>query len=72
MAAGHAGIPIRLDYEDKGANIHTDKINCAIKSLARTITRTRLKDRIRSDNLLHISSIHGLNEMAVSTTATMV
>ena len=38
MAAAPAVIPFRIDHNDKGANSLTDKINCAIKSVARTIT----------------------------------
>ena len=49
MAAAQAVIPFQIDQNNKSAITLTDKINCAIKSVARIITGTRLKDKIRSD-----------------------
>ena len=72
MAAAPAAIPVRLDHEDKGAIVLTDKINNALKSAARTITRTRLKDKVRSEIVLHKAGLRSLNEMVVYTSATMV
>ena len=47
MAAAPAAIPLRINHDDKGSITLTNKINLALKSAARTITRTRLSDRIR-------------------------
>ena len=72
MAAAPAAIPFRLDHEDKGAIVLTNKINNALKSAARTITRTSLKDKVRSDIVLHKAGLKSLNEMVTYTSATMV
>lgn len=72
MAAAPAAIPFRLDHEDKGAIVLTDQINNALKSAARTITRIRLKDKVRSDIVLQKAGLKCLNEMVAFTSATMV
>ena len=72
MAAAPAVIPFRINNDDKGAITLTDKINCALKSAARTITRTRLTDKIRSEVILEKAGLRSLNEMVASTSATMV
>ena len=72
MAAAPAVIPFRIDHNDKGANSLTDKINCAIKSVARTITRTRLTDKIRSDIILQKAGLRSLNEMVAYSSAVMI
>ena len=72
MAAAPAAIPFRINSEDKGANILTEKINCALKSAARSITHTRLKDKVRSDITLEKAGLRGLNEIVASTSALMV
>ena len=43
MASAPAAIPFRFNHEDKGAIVLTDKINNALKSAARFVTRTALK-----------------------------
>ena len=45
MAAAPAAIPFRMNHEDKGANTLTEKIDCALKSAAQTITRTYMLER---------------------------
>ena len=50
----------------------TDKINNALKSAARTITRTRLKDKVRSDIVLQKAGQKSLNEMVAYSSAIMV
>ena len=72
MAAAPAAIPFRINHEDKGANTITEKINCALKSAARTITRIRLKDKVRSEIILDKAGLRELNEMVASTSAIMV
>ena len=72
MAAASAAIPIRIDHDDKGAVVLTDKINCALKSAARTITRTKLKDKVRSEIVLQKAGLRSLNEMVAYTSAITV
>ena len=49
-----------------------DKIDLAIKSAARIITRTRLKDKVRSEIVLQRAGLRCLNEMVASASALMV
>ena len=72
MVAAPAVIPFRINCEDKGANVLTEKINCAIKSVARTITHVRLTDKIRSDIVLKKAGLKSLNEMVATAAATMI
>ena len=72
MAAAPAVIPFRIDHNDKGTNSLTEKINCAIKSVARTITRTRLTDKIRSDIILQKAGLRSLNAMVAYSSAVMI
>jgi len=72
MAAAPAAIPFRINHEDKGAIVLTDKINCALKSAARTITRTRLTDKVKSDIVLQKAGLKSLNEMVAYTSATTI
>ena len=72
MAAAPAAIPFRINHDDKGAIGLTDKINCALKSAARTITRIRLTDRVKSDIVLQKAGLKSLNEMITYTSATTI
>ena len=72
MAAAPAAIPFRINLEDKGANTVTEEINLALKSAARTITRTKLTDKIRSEVVLERAGLRNLNELVASASATMV
>ena len=72
MAAAPAAIPFRISHEDRGANIITEKINCALKSAARTITRIRLTDKVRSEIILEKAGLRELNEMVASSSAIML
>ena len=72
MAAAPAAIPFRINHDDRGAITITNEINCALKSVARTITRTRLTDKVRSDIILQKAGLQGLNEMVASTSAQMI
>ena len=64
-----AAIPFRFNHEDKGAIVLTDKINNALKSAARSITRTRLKDKVRSSIVFQKAGLRCLNEMVAYTSA---
>ena len=72
LAASPATIPIRLDPEDRGSNTVTEEINKAIKATARTITRTRLSDKMHSEVILTKARIRCLNEAAASAMAVLV
>ena len=72
MAAAPAAIPCRISSSDKGAITVMEKIDLAIKSAARVITRTRLKDRLRSETVLQRAGLTCLNEMVASASALMV
>jgi hypothetical protein len=53
LAACPVTIPIRLNSDDKSCLVVTEEINKAIKVTAPTITKTKLLDRIRSEDVLH-------------------
>ena len=72
LAASPATIPIRLDPEDRGSNTVTEEINKAIKATARTITRTRLSDKICSEVILSRARICCLNEAAATAMAVLI
>ena len=72
MASAPAAIPFRICVSDRGANTITEKIDCALKSAARVIARTRLKDKVPSDLVLQRAGLRGLNEMVASTSAMLV
>ena len=72
MSAATAAIPFRITHEDKGTNVLTERINCSIKSAARTITKVRLTDKVRSDIVLKKAGLKSLNEMVASAAATMI
>ena len=71
-AAAQAAIPFKIAVDDRAANLATDKINRAIKSAARTITKTSLKDMVSSEQVLQKAGLRNLNEIVASTSVVMV
>ena len=72
LAAAPAAIPFKLAYDDRAANLATENINRSIKSVARTITKTALNDKVSSKSVLEKAGLRPLNEMVASQTALMV
>ena len=74
MAFSPVNIPTRLNMDDHYQNYTgvTEDINKAIKATARTITKSKLSDKIRSEVLLQKSGLKCLNEAVASTTAVTV
>ena len=72
LAAAPAAIPFKLAYDDRAANLATENINRSIKSVARTITKTALSDKVSSKSILEKAGLRTLNEMVASQTAVMV
>ena len=72
MAAAPAAIPFKMAFDDRAANLATEKINRAIKSVARTITKTSLKDMVSTKCILEKAGLRNLNEMVASQTAVTV
>ena len=73
LAAAPAAIPIRIDPNDKPylAGI-LDEIDKAIRATARTITRTKLTDKVRSEVTLFKAGLKSLTEAVSVTMATLV
>ena len=65
-------IPVRLNNEDRSFINATEEINKAIKKTARTITKTKLADKIHSETILHKAHLKCLNEAVASITAVTV
>ena len=57
---------------DRAANLATENINRSIKSVARTITKTSLSDKVSSKSVLEKAGLRPLNEMVACQTALMV
>ena len=74
MAFSPVNIPTRLNMDDHYQNYTgvTEDINKSIKATARTITKSKLSDKIRSEVLLQKSGLKCLNEAVASTTAVTV
>ena len=72
MSACSVTIPVRLNNDDHTFISITEDINKAIKSAARTITRTKLSDRINSEKVLHKAKLKCLNEAVASVTSVSV
>ena len=70
LTAAPAAIPIRLNSNEKPylSGILND-IEKFIKATARVITRTSLKDRIRSEIVLQKAGLRGLNEAVIESMA---
>ena len=73
LAAAPAAIPIRIDPNDKPylAGI-LDEIDKAIRATARTISRTKLTDKVRSEVTLLKAELKSLTEAVSVTMATLV
>ena len=71
-AAAPAAIPIRIDSEDKGSITLTEEINKSIKAAARTITRTKLSDKVHSEVVLSKAGLRCLNEVTAYTSAILL
>ena len=67
-----AAIPFKLAHDDRAANLATEKINRSIKSVAWTITKISLSDKVSSKSVLEKAGLRTLNEMVASQTALMV
>jgi hypothetical protein len=72
LAAAPAAIPFKIAQDDCAANLATENINRSIKSVARTITKTSLSDKVSSKSVLEKAGLRTLNEMVASQTAFMV
>ena len=70
-AAAPAAIPFKIAHDDQAANLATEKINRAINSVARTITKTRLKDMVSSATVREKCGLRSLNEMVASSAVLM-
>ena len=71
-AAAPAAIPFKIEYDDRASNLAREKINRAIKSAARTITKTSLKDMVSSEKVLQQAGLRSVNEIVASTSVVMV
>ena len=73
LAAAPAAIPIRIDTKDRPylAGV-LEEIDKAIKYSARTITRTKLTDKVRSEITLWKAGLKSLTEAVSITMATLV
>ena len=73
LAAATAAIPIRLNPNDKPymAGILED-IDKSIRAAARTITHTKLNDKVRSEITLQKAGLRSLTEAVSTTMATTV
>ena len=61
---------MKLHDDDKCFITITEEINKSIKATARTITKTKLSDKIRSENILDKANLKCLNESVASIMAT--
>ena len=72
LSASPVTIPVRLNSDDRSCIVVTEEINRSIKSTARTITRTKLSDKVRSEDVLKKANLKCLNECVASITAVTV
>ena len=61
-----------LHDDDRSCIVVTEQINKSIKATARTITKTKLSDKKRSEDILHKAKLKCLNESVASVTALTV
>ena len=78
MFAAPVAIPYQIkhectpDYRENqttGAVTVTQQIDLAIKNAARTITRTKLSDKVNSKTVLNKAGLRSLNEMVATSSA---
>ena len=67
-----AAIPFKIAYNDQAANLATDKINRSIESVAHTITKTKLTDKVSTESVLQKAGLRSLNEIVASSAVMMV
>ena len=72
LAACPLTIPVRLNHDDRSSITITEEINKSIKATARTITKTKLSDKIRSEDVLQKANLKCLNEAVASITTITV
>ena len=72
LSASPVTIPVRLNSDDRSCIVVTEEINRSIKSTARTITRTKLSDKVRSEDVLKKANLKCLNECVASITVVTV
>ena len=72
LASCQVTIPIRLNKDDKICMNVTEDINKAIKATARAITRVKLSDKIRSEDVLRKANLKCLNEAVACIAAVTV
>ena len=81
MALAPAAIPYKIQLEctpnyketqNKGSSTIIERINMSIKSAARTITGTKLSDKVSSKYVLNKAGLKSLNEMVASASAILV
>ena len=72
LASCPVTIPIRLNIEDRSFVGITEEINKAIKATAWSITKTKLSDKIRSEEVLQKANLKCLNESVASIMAITV
>ena len=72
LASAPATIPIRIEDGDKPSCAAVKTINKSINSAARTITKTKLTDKVRSNVVLERAGLRSLNETVASTMAMTV
>ena len=72
LSACPVTIPIRLNMDDNTCISITEEINKAIKATARCITRTKLSDKVCSEDTLHKAGLKCLNEAVASILAVTV
>ena len=64
--------PVRMSEDDKTCKGVLEEINKAIKATAQTITKSRLSDKIRSEDVLRKANLRCFNEAVASVTAVTV
>ena len=72
LAACPLTIPVRLNINDRYGITVTEEINKAIKAAARTITKTKISDKICSEDILRRANLKCLNESVASIMAITV
>ena len=72
LAACPVTIPVRLTNDDRSFISVTEEINKAIKATAGSITKTKLSDKIRSEDVLRKANLKCLNEAVGSIMAVTV
>ena len=81
MASAPAAIPYKIipectsnykETQNRGSSTITEEINMSIKNAARTITGTKLSDKVPSKCVLNKAGLKSLNEMVASASAILV